>query len=231
MSQQQEYQILCPQCGHEMKVALYDAVNVQAEPGLRDALMENRLNAVHCDACRFVFRVDKPLLYNDPGRNVLVYWFPTSEEQYDDGVGKFQETVSQMSSLIPDDLHMPEIHLVFSRTELVERVFLLEAGLDERIIEYVKYMIYMKNIERINPAERALLFNAEDSTEEMLVFVVQDLSTRKLLSIIEYSRQAYKGMCEMFDQDEQTATLLELFPGPYISARNLLLRETEVPDR
>jgi hypothetical protein len=231
MSQQQEYQILCPKCGHQMEVALYDAINVGVDPDLRDILMENQLNAVNCEACQFLFRIDKPLLYNDPSRNLMIYWFPTSEEMHDKGELTFQETVTQMSSMIPDDLGMPKIHLVFSRTELVERIFLREAGLEERVIEYVKYMIYMKNVENVNPAEKALLFNAEDSTDETLVFVVQNIETRKLESIIEYSRQAYQGICEMFDQDEQTATLLEIFPGPYISARSLLLRELEVPDR
>ena len=137
---------------------------------------------------------------------------------------------ARMTALIPEDMMLPELHLVFTRTELVERIFLREAGLKVRVIEYVKYMIFSKNYEQLNPAVKALLFNAEDSTPDKLVFVVQDEESRKLESVFEYQRSAYNGLCEMFDQDEQTATLLEMFPGPHISARRLLLQEQQVTD-
>jgi hypothetical protein len=230
MSQELKYQISCPKCSNELDVTLFESINVESDPSLRDALMENKLNGVTCPACDFSFRVDKPLLYCDPTRKLFIYWLPTADNLYDTGTESFQETVAKMSGLVPDSVAMPEIHLVFTRTEMVERIFLNEAGLDERVIEYIKYLIFTKNLDQLVPAEKALLFNAEDSTDESLVFVVQDVETRKLESVITYSRSAYQAFCEMFDQDDQTAILLEMFPGPYISARALLIQESEVPD-
>lgn len=230
MSQQKTYSIACPQCGHEQEVLLFDAINADREPELRDALMENRLNAVDCAACDFAFRVDKPLLYHDPGRRLMIYWIPTADDQHEQGEAAFRESLSSMTALMPTDVPLPEIHLVFNRTELVERIFLREAGLNERVIEYIKYMIYAQNMDRVSPEQKILLFNAEDSGEQQLCFVVQDAGTRKLESVFEYKRSAYTALCEMFDRDEQTATLLELYPGPHINARSLLLRQSEVGD-
>ena len=79
MSVRKTYEIRCPKCGEPGAVDLYDAVNVAEEPTLRDDLLANRLNAVECHACRFTFRVDKPLLYHDPGRRVAVWWNPAGE--------------------------------------------------------------------------------------------------------------------------------------------------------
>ena len=230
MSQRSTYTLSCPRCRAVDDAELYDSVNVRHDPSLRDALMENRLNAVTCPHCGFAYRIDKPLLYSDPQRRMLIYWIPTAEADEQQGEATFRDMVSRMTQMLPGDLPTPEIHLVFTRAELVERIFLREAGLDERVIEYIKYLILLKNLEQIPPREKTLLFNAEDSTDRALCFVVQNVGNRQLETVIEYRREAYEGLCEMFDQDEQTATLLEMFPGPRISARALLLHESEVPE-
>jgi hypothetical protein len=225
MSQQLIYTIHCPKCRHEQKVPLYESVNVKTNPELRDELMKSRLNTILCSQCQFSFRVDKPLLYHDPARRLMIYWIPTAEDAIEKGQEQFSECLKKLNKLIPEGINAPDVHLVFNRTELVERIFLFEAGLDERIIEYVKHMIFTKNLVRLDPAKKALLFNAEDSNAESLCFVVQDVLTRKLEAVLQFNREAYNALCEMFDHDEQTASLLELFPGPYISARASLLKE------
>ena len=230
MSQQKAYKISCPKCDRIAEVMLYEAINVDTHPQLKDDLMRNRLNAVICEICEFSFRIDKPLLYNDPTRNWMVYWLPLSGHDFERGEAEFRKLLGEMTAMMPNDMHVPEFHLVFTRTELVERIFLREAGLNERVIEYVKHMIYTKNLKKLNPKDKDLLFNAEDSTPEKLVFVVQDVESRSLESIFEYDRSAYKALCEMFDDDNQTATLLELFPGPHLSARRLFLQESRVQE-
>ncbi len=225
MSVTNTYSILCPKCEASLSAELYDSINVGDAPALRDQLMANELNAVTCPHCDFVFRVDKQLLYNDPTRRFMVFWFPGSEAQYQSNKEEFITSMTALNQTLPDDFDPPGIHLVFSRTELVERIFLLEAGLNERIIEYVKYMMYSRNQEKCDPQKKAILFNAEDSTDEALCFVVQDVETLRLESMMEFDRSAYDGLLELFDNDEKTANLMELFPGPYISARALFLHE------
>lgn len=234
MAQQSTYPIRCPKCGHEQTVTLYDAIDVKAEPALRAQLMENKLNAVVCEACGFGFRVDKNLVYSDPTRKLLLFWVPTSEDNFAQGEEQFVSMLRDLSGLLPDDLHAPSVHLVFTRVELIERIFLIEAGLDERLIEYIKYTLYTRNAARIAPEQKLLLFNATDSTPEHLCFVVQDAKTRQFEAVLQYSRDAYTALKETFADAEKSVDLLELFPGPYISARALLLRErpeSELPEQ
>ncbi len=226
MTQQRTYSIRCPQCSQEQDVELYESLNVQTSPELKEQLMNNQLNAVVCEQCDSSFRVDKPLLYSDPVRNLLIHVIPVSSDRVDEGQRQFSEWMGQLNSSLPQGVDAPHLHLVFSRIELVERIFMLEAGLDERVIEYIKHLVYSQNMDRVDPTTKALLFDAQDSTDEALCFVVQDVAGQQLESVLEYSRQAYDALCEMFDQDEQTPSLIELFPGPYISARALLLGDS-----
>lgn len=227
MSQKRSYPIHCPKCQHAWSVELHESVNVRDNPELREQLFANQLNSVTCPGCAFAFRVDKPLLYSDPERRLLIYWFPVPESRRAEGEERFAEWMREAGAVMPDGVSAPEVHLVFSRVELVERIFLREAGLDERLIEYVKYLIYSRNAQQLDPGRHSLLFNAKDSTPENLCFVILNESTRKFESLLHYARETYRGLAEAFGQGEKAADLLEMFPGPYVSARALLLAERQ----
>ncbi|HMO52449.1 MAG TPA: CpXC domain-containing protein [Kiritimatiellia bacterium] len=230
MSEKQPYQIKCPKCGHTQQVDLHESLNVGRDPELRDLLMANKINEVTCASCGFAFRVDKPIVYIDPDHQILIYLIPASERQYDTGEDQFNEFIRNMLSMLPADFRAPEVQLVFSRTELIERIFLIEAGLNPRIIEYIKHRIYGQNGKRIPPETKAILFNAEDSNEDNLCFVVQDIPSRKFEAVLQYARETYTALDEMFNDTEKTADLIELFPGPYFSARRLFLQDPQATE-
>ena len=227
MSQKKPYNIRCPKCAQEQEIELFESVNVTAEPGLREALMHNQLNSVTCAGCAFTFQVHKPLLYHDPARRFMIYWLPVPAGAEETGERQFADLLLQLAAQQADGTPLPAMHLVFSRTELVERIFLLEAGLDERLIEYVKHLMYLNNSGKLDPAHKALLFNTQDSTPENLCFVAQDVDTRKMEAMLHYSRKAYEALAEMFQAEEKMRMLRELFPGPYISARALLRQQPD----
>lgn len=231
MSEQKPYEIKCPKCGEKQQAELYESLNVGKEPELRDLLMANKINEVTCTGCGFSFRVDKPLIYIDQDHELLIFLIPASEKQYDTGEDQFNEFIRNMLALLPADFRAPEVQLVFNRTELVERIFLTEAGLNARIVEYIKHKIYAQNGQRIPPESKAILFNAQDSTEENLCFVVQDIPTRKFEAVLHYPRETYEMLDDMFCDGEKSADLIELFPGPYISARREFLRDPGATER
>lgn len=226
MSSTRNYPIHCPKCRHGWDVALHESINVQAEPELREKLIRNEINAVTCPGCSFAFRVDKPLLYSDPARKLMVYWFPARRDGWEEGEERFTEWLREAGLLLPaGDPALPEVHLVFSRVELIERVFMREADLNVRVIEYVKYLIYSRNAGRIEPETKSILFNAKDSTAEQLFFVVLDETSRTFESAMHYARPAYDALAKTFSSEDKAVDLLEMFPGPHISARALLLEE------
>jgi hypothetical protein len=220
MSTQKTYPIRCPQCGHEQKVELYDSINVSQQPELKAALFENRLNRVLCTSCEASFRIDKPLLYHDPSRNILIHWMPDTAVSRDEILDEFDRSMEELRSALPDGMEPPRVRLVFTRAELVELIFIIEAGMEERVVEYIKYTIHTQNPIRVAPATRQLLLNVQDSTADELLFAVQNTETLELEEVLRYPRAAYHGVKEMYRKDPDEFT--DLFPGPYISARNVL---------
>ncbi|MCC5849625.1 MAG: CpXC domain-containing protein [Verrucomicrobia bacterium] len=225
MPQTNSYPIRCPKCGSQQDELLYDSIDVGKEPDLRRQLLENKLNAVTCNECGHQFRIDKNLLYHDSRAGWMIYMNPTSVEKYDEAESEFRQVLDDLRSVMPSDQKMPEVDLVLSRIELVERIFVREAGFHPKVIEYVKYLIYTQNLDQFLPEDKALLLNGQECNEEQLCFVVQDVNTHKLETLMHYKREAYDSLLELLQQDGELSLANQLFPGPYVSARAYLMQE------
>lgn len=227
MSAQKTYNIRCPRCSHEQRVELYDSINVAQQPELKMALFENRLNRVQCEDCDAEFRIDKPLLYNDPDRQILIHWMPDVSLSREEILDEFDQSMEVLRSALPEDIEPPRVRLVFTRVELVELIFIVEAGMEERVVEYIKYVIHTRNPKQVPPQTRQLLLNVQDSTADDLMFAIQNVETSELENVLSYSRESYRSVQENYRENPDD--LMDLFPGPHISARALLLEENTDP--
>jgi transcription elongation factor Elf1 len=224
MSIQRTVEIQCPSCGAQQQVQLYEVINVQQEPALKEALMHNQLNRVVCESCDLDFRVDLPLLYTDATQEMMIHWVPESAQVSREQIlEEFDEAIERMNAEASEELALPSVRLVMSRVELVELIYMLEEGINQRVIEYIKYSMYTRNSEKLNPHTQRLLLNVEDSTDEELCFVVQEVETQQLGEILRYGKAAYHSLLELHEEDPDE--FMELFPGPCISARDVLLEE------
>jgi hypothetical protein len=225
MSQSNTYPIQCPECKGQQDEVLYDSLDVGSEPELRKQLIENRLNAVTCASCGAVFRVDKNLLYHDSTAGWMIYLQPGDPEHPREAVDAFDSVLRDLQGVMPSGSKFPEVDLVLTRIELVERVFVREAGLDPKVLEYVKYLVYTQNLDQFMPETHELLFNGQESTEENLCFVVKNVQDGKLETLLQYKRETYDSLMELFVQDGELSLVHQLFPGPYVSARSYLMQD------
>jgi len=223
MSAQKTYSIRCPKCDHTQTVELYDSINVAQEPELKKALFENRLNRVVCEDCDASFRIDKPVLYHDADRNILIHWMPDNVVSRDKILDEFDKSMEELRDALPEGMEHPRVRLVFDRVELIELIFMVEAGMDERVVEYIKYTAHTQNTKRLPPDKKQLLLNVLDSTADELLFAIRDVETAELEDILRYSRESYRGVQKMYRNNPDE--FMELFPGPYINARTTLLEE------
>lgn len=225
MAQTNLYPIRCPSCGAQQDENLYDSIDVGKEPDLRRQLLENKLNAVTCNQCSNSFRIDKNLLYHDSREGWMIYLNPHSTENSDQAISEFRDVLEDLTSVLPTGQSLPDVDLVLSRIELVERIFVREAGLHPKVVEYVKYIIYTQNLDQFMPEEKAILLNGQECNEEQLCFVVQDVETHKLETLLHYKRETYNNLVELLIEDDETSMVNQLFPGPYVSARAYLMQD------
>ena len=70
----------CP-CGRHFRRALYHALDVTQQPGLRYAVLAQVLNVVQCPSCERMARVSLPFLYQDAARGHFIYVCPEEAEE------------------------------------------------------------------------------------------------------------------------------------------------------
>ena len=150
-------------------------------------------------------------------------------------VEAFNRAMAELRRLVPAGMQLPETHLVLEWSELVERVFLLEEGLDARVVEHVKYMMFQQNPGKLDASAKGLLFDAQDSTDEQLCFVVQDRASRRLEAMLHFARKDYEALLNVFGSGQGLKLLMDQFPGPVVNGRlkflqDRLLEKDEEPE-
>ena len=88
--------------------------------------------------------------------------------------------------------------------------------MNQRVVEYVKYSIYTRNQEKLDPECHRMLLNVEDSTDDELVFVMQHVEDQQLGQVLRYGRSAYESLLELFADDPKS--LWRCFRG-HVSVR------------
>lgn len=80
MSKVSVEKIKCPKCGKELQANIYDSINVNLNPELKDKLLNNELTNVHCD-CGQSITLIYPILYHKMGiRSVMIEYTKSSIE-------------------------------------------------------------------------------------------------------------------------------------------------------
>lgn len=69
-------QIACPQCGQPAVANIQQLVDVGQDPGLKTALLNGQINTVICQNCGYQGNVPTPVVYHDPGKELLLTHFP-----------------------------------------------------------------------------------------------------------------------------------------------------------
>ena len=68
-------------CGRHFRRALYHALDVAQQPGLRYAVLAQVVNVVQCPSCERLARVSLPFLYQDAPRGHFIYVCPEEAEE------------------------------------------------------------------------------------------------------------------------------------------------------
>jgi hypothetical protein len=142
----------CPRCGAESEVTAWESINATLDPKLKDDLLNGKLWKFTCDKCEYSEDAPYSLLYHDMRRHFMVWLVPPEA----DGRIRLEENDIQM----PEAEQMGGYHLrlVASVNDLIEKILLFDAGLDDRVIEVLKGMIRRQEAGGAEGQSRRLLF-------------------------------------------------------------------------
>ena len=131
MSRNYPDKAVCPECGWVHDFTVNPVINAETEPELKQKLLSGELFTTTCPECLNTFRVIFDCLYHDPARKLMIqFCHPDKTETYR---RIFDELCMENPSF---DNYV--LRIVTGYYDLVEKIQIVENGLDDRVIEMCK---------------------------------------------------------------------------------------------
>lgn len=166
MSQERQEIIKCPKCGAEGEFAIWDSINVDLNPELKEKILNEELFLWICPKCGAKVFVPSGTIYHDMKRKYMLF-FDFDESK--DGAKETEIEIPEMFASLGDY----QFRIVHGLMDMKEKIFCLEAGVNDIAVEYMKYMM------------RHFTYKEEISDEDDIRFggLCQDEKDGQLLSV------------------------------------------------
>ena len=149
---------ICSECGTSFESEVYQSINVQDEPELKQRVINGEIFMRRCPSCGKVQLAKYPLLYIDPSEHLLLCL--TDQELSVDGLEGY--TARRVTTV----------------GELIEKIKIFDAGLDDVIIELCKYVTCQELGTGAN-----LKFLKMDGPDNDLIFTYPKNGDMEMLSV------------------------------------------------
>jgi len=214
--------IECPHCLSVQQVCPITVLRPD-DKALGD-LMAGKLNLVQCAECDSSFPLNVPILFRDDDSSFLIYLLPlednTEWETAEKQVARIAHTVFGQ-----DSSSAPTCRLVLMHRDFIEKIAIHQRGLDDRIIEYVKFQLY-KNPNfagELDPVRHRLLFDFSPAADDTVSFIVFDRESSDATAGTHLAMEDYLEVEKTFFGNIKLKAEFEaLFPGHYVSVDRLL---------
>jgi len=160
--------VTCPACGAAHECELVQSINTERAPALRERLLRGELNVMTC-ACGKRAQLAGNLLFHDPVAQFYCQVAPGPSERAQPSAGsargreRTNDNVTAATAAFRTSGASGTLRIVPSQNALVEKVKILDAGLDDWAIELVKVML-LASLD-IADLDRVVLFERADADQ------------------------------------------------------------------
>ena len=219
-AQGEQESVLCPKCGAENTVHPVHVIHGTREEGILKTLLKGDLNKHTCCVCQNRFFLQFPVLFRDDADRYFVYFMP---EQATDREQAEKQAIVEDYFGDDEDTQKPECRLAFSMRRFIEKVALYAQGFNDRLIEYVKYQMYQRKRDSIDPVRIELLYDFSCEEKDKLRFLLFDRETGQFQGAAHLPMDVYTELASTFNQNaSMQQELYNLFSDYDVNVDSLL---------
>ena len=128
----------CPRCDRSQSVRVRNTVDAVAEPELKQQLLARTMMAHECSGCGHSYQITYDFLYLDSSQNLAIELSASA----------IPRSMGELAPSVPGQRR----RVVTSWSDLVEKILVFDAGLDDRVVELVKLGVSRQLIARYSSA-------------------------------------------------------------------------------
>lgn len=166
MSTWAERTITCA-CGESIRAQVADGLHISRVPAVRQQILDRTFHRVTCPRCGQLQTIEKKLLYTDFRRYHWIgvcplAWTPHWADLERSLSAEFDRVICAAAPPAIQALGPRfQVRLVFGYDQLAEKLYIFDAGLDDRAVERVKLRVLAKHRELLVPGVQMLLLAPE----------------------------------------------------------------------
>lgn len=174
MSSSCKQKISCSNCGAEGEFTLWRSINTVLDPEMKAKVRDRTAFDYTCPVCGRTFNIDHEFLYHQMDDRIMIQYCQTEESL--NNVMKFMtEFEASGDAMLRGMLDEGYIYrVVTDRNQLLEKLKIFDAGLDDRIIELTKAIYHVGLIKDPDAAELGELLWDQRGDESILVLFKKD---------------------------------------------------------
>ena len=187
-------------CGELISVEFPKEIHFEKDDEVFQTILEGEIFRLECSHCGSVYKIEEQALFISKASNFSLQFYPEEmRAQVVTGAVTFPQGVNRV---------------VVGYHELVEKLLLWRDGLDDRVIEYLKYDFY-----RTAPRKAALFFSG--CTETKLEFWIHGLEENKV-GKTGLGRSDYDEILGKLDVIKNSAKFRDYLSPPRVCIRDSL---------
>lgn len=134
MSRMHFQEVKCINCGHVGKFNVWDSINVDTDSKIKEEVKSLDFFKYTCPKCGNDFQVDYLTVYNDIKNHFMIYYVPKEDI----------EVVDKIKQISLPEKCEDKARIVFSKNDLLEKICVFEAMLNDVLIELIKPFVISK---------------------------------------------------------------------------------------
>lgn len=198
MSKHHKEEIECPHCHHKGEFDLWESVNVDLDPELREQVLNYRLFVWTCPKCESHVILPYDTLYHDMKHRFMLFF---SYEFNGEEADKYAPMKMPKEFFMDGYTH----RIVYGLKRLKEKILILEEGLNDVAVERMKFMISHIVVPEITEKGYELFFYQVDRTDEVseygAIFFVYHDQERDEEMVVRFAMDNYYEHCLAVELD------------------------------
>lgn len=144
----------CPECKKQFPFEIWNSINVQLNPEMREKVLDGSIFAFTCPHCKFSAHAEYPILYDDVEHHFMVSF--CSEEEVEENTRQFTEAINQIKESVSEEtFNLSFFRITTTFVQFAEKIKIFESGNDDRLIELMKLDL-LKDAKRNNPKNQTV---------------------------------------------------------------------------
>lgn len=153
-------QVKCPRCHNNTPMTIWNSINADLNPELKEKLLNRELYHWKCEICGLELDVPFGTLYHDMKHKFMLFFSPWEDDE---------NRYNELKISVPSRLEMGDytFRSVFGMNELREKISILESGLNDIAIERMKFFLKLDDKNGLSSND-ALFFLGVDTDPEKI---------------------------------------------------------------